>query len=116
MKNTRDIIAQIIDTVFPNEYEQIDAQKLQDLLKEFANSLLNKQDTVRIGSDMTANGTNSQTITFSSNLPSADYSLSLTDHVGNLGITLVPGSKSASGFQINSFDIGTFDYIAILNI
>jgi len=53
------------------------------------------------------------TIEFSSDLPSANYSLSIIDFMG-LGVQEV--SKNEHGFTVNSLGNGLFNYIAIINI
>ena len=111
MKNTADIVNQIVDTVYPNEFEQIDAQKLQDLHKEQANSFVNKLDVLRSGSANVVIG--EQTIFFSNPLPSSNYTLSIVDSQG-LGVYWI--SQDENGFTVNASSDGTIKYIAIINI
>ena len=112
MKNIADIITQISETIYPNEYEQIDAQKHQDLLKEIANSFVNKLNVIRSANDVAVTS-GEHTITFSSPLPTSDYSLNIIDKNG-IGISYV--SQDENGFTYDSLGNGVINYIAIVNI
>lgn len=54
-----------------------------------------------------------QTITFSSPLPSASYSLNIWDYTGSVVVELV--SQDANGFTIDCVNAGAINYQAILN-
>jgi hypothetical protein len=110
-KNTVELIAQIVDAVFPNEFELIDAQKLQNVLKEIVNSTANKLDVFRSNTIGATGGL--QTISFSSDLPTTSYSVFIFDF-GGYGIQYIEGSNTVSGFQINSAFPGNGFYIAMI--
>lgn len=65
---------------------------------------------VRSDDSVIADGTNGQTILFSSQFVD-DYSLSIYDKNG-IGITVI--SKDKNGFTIDSVESGNFGYIAIV--
>ena len=68
------------------------------------------------GGTETANGGLNQQITFSSDLTSANYSIQWNDFGQGLGLQLVAGSKTVSGFRINSNYAGDFDYTVTLQV
>lgn len=97
MKNTGDLITQIVETIFPNEYEQIDAQKTQDLLKEMTNSLINKSENpLPIKNTFNNANLSNGKLVLDLSTDISDFDISITDNIGVKFIVAGIASQTAT--------------------